>query len=915
MDGCQYPETRITAQPHFLYSVNFMFALKDIDLKTILLSILILVGAVCTGAAQSVDHWETMVYDSSQWRYIVPTAQTATTWTEPAFDDSNWTPAAGGFGYGDGDDNTLAVGASVWVRRTFDVSNLGDLEQLYLIVDYDDGFVAYLNGVEIGRRNLGTTGIPVPYNEYAILDHEAVLYAGGLPEMISVDPTALANGTNVLAVQVHNKDATSSDLTCRPFLIAGTSSANTVYGVTPNWFSPPVIFTSHLPIVVLNTMGQTIPDDPRIVIEMGIIDNGTGNLNTVTDLFNDYDGLINIERRGSSSQGFPKKQYALETQDTLNNSLDVSLLGLPNENDWILHAPYSDKTLMRNYMTYNWWRKMGWYTTRTKFCEVVLNGDYQGVYVLMEQIKWDNDRVDVEKVDENDNAGDSLTGGYIFKVDKTTGSGQTDWASHVSTFQGQAKTISFQYDYPNRDEITPQQEGYLQEYIYDWEQSLIDPTFMDAEVGYRKYVDVNSFIDYFLIEEITKNVDGYRLSTYLNKQRDSRGGKLQAGPAWDFNITLGNADYCDGGETDNWALDFPCNQAHIPFWWHRMNQDSVYWNQLQCRWKELRESLWSDSQLEADIDSNVAFLGDAIDRNFDRWNILGTDIWPNNFVGGTYEAEINYFKSWLSDRIGWLDANIGLPDDPCFSAAQQDVTISEINYNSHDTIDTDDWFELQNLTSDTLDLSFWTVYDDNEFNTFTFPMGTTILPDSFLVVARKEDQFASINPLVSNRVGSFNWGVGNGGDQITIRDFWNDFVLSVEFDDDTPWPTAPDGDSQTLEKWDYATDLNDPASWHEGCPGGSPGKAFEHCVYVGVDEQQTENLFNLYPNPAENLLWVEMTEDAFLTIYNLNGQQVFAQQVEVDKTQMDIGHLIPGLYLIDVLTENNTRYAQRIVVR
>lgn len=861
------------------------------------------------------DHWEAIVYDTVQWRYLAPTAQVPANWAEPSFDDSGWNTGIGGFGYGDGDDNTAVNNRSVFVRHQFEVTNLSDIEDLILAIDYDDGYVAYLNGVEVARRNLGTTGVPVPYTEYTPVEHEAVLYTGGTPESVQIDLNELVAGTNTLAIQVHNRNANSSDLTCRPYLFVGSGVTQQVYGDLPPWFSGPVVLVSELPIVILNTFGQTIPDDPRIVIHMGIIDNGPGSLNVQTDSLNNYDGLINIERRGSSSQGFPKKQYALETQDSLDNSVNVSLLDLPSENDWILHAPYSDKTLIRNYLTYRWWRKMGWYTTRTRFCEVILNGDYQGVYMLMEQIKWDNDRVDIEKIDTDDNAGDSLSGGYIFKVDKITGSGQQDWISHVDTFQGQNKDVYFQYDYPGRDEITSQQEDYLQQFVYDWEEALDGSSFMDAEVGYRKYVDVNSFIDYFIVEELTKNVDGYRLSTYLNKQRDSRGGKLQAGPAWDFNITLGNADYCDGGETDNWALDFPCGQQVIPFWWHRMNQDSVYWNQVQCRWWELRSDLLSWQQVSDDIDSTVMDLGDAVTRNFERWNILDTYVWPNNYVGGTYGAEINYLKLWLADRIAWLDQNIGQPEYPCYSAFQPQITISEINYHSHDTLNTHDWFELQNLTSDTLDVSFWTVYDDNEFNTYTFPMGTKILPDSFLVVMKDEPDFDLYYPNLANRVGSFGWGIGNGGDHITIRDFWNDFVLDVEFDDQSPWPTAPDGNSHTLEKWDWATDLNDPNSWHAGCPGGSPGRAFTYCVYVGVDEASSENMFKLYPNPATNNTWIELNEPAELNIFTATGQKVQSAYLINGKSNIDLTHLNAGLYLFDIITDSNKRYAQRLVVQ
>ncbi len=881
---------------------------------TRLLLFLVLFLSNCGLLLAQVDHWETVVYDTSQWNYIVPSSSVPADWADLTFDDSGWDTGIGGFGYGDGDDNTAAVGASVFVRHVFSIGNLSDIEQMLIHVDHDDGFVAYLNGVEIARNNLGTTGVPVEFDEYTPAEHEAVLYSGGTPNGIYVPVANLNAGDNVLAVQVHNRNAGSSDLTCRPFLTIGTSSTITVYGPTPTWFNPPVAFTTHLPLVVLNTFGQTIPDDPRIVVHMGIVDNGQGNMNSESDAYNEYDGLINIERRGSSSQGFAKKQYALETQDTAGNSLDVSLLGLPEENDWILHAPYSDKTLMRNYLTYNWWRDMGWYTTRTKYCEVILNGDYQGVYILMEQIKWDNDRVDIEKVDGDDIQGDSLTGGYLIKVDKITGSGQTDWESHVTDFQGQPKVTRFQYDYPNRDTITPEQEAYIQQFVYNWEQSLLDSNYMDTEVGYRKYVDVNSFIDFFIIQELTKNVDGYRLSTYLNKQRDSRGGRLQAGPAWDFNITLGNANYCEGGETDNWALDFPCDQSVIPFWWHRMNQDSVYWNQVQCRWWELREGLLSWQSVNARINETEDLLGDAIDRNFVRWDILNSQIWPNNYVGGTYTAEIFYLKQWLLERMVWLDENIGQPTLGCNSAFATDVTISEINYHSHDSIDTHDWFELQNLTSDTVDLSFWTVYDGNEFNTFTFPMGTYILPDSFLVVTKDEPDFAAINPTVTNRVGSFGWGVGNGGDEIVIHDLWNDFVLSVDFDDDSPWPTAPDGNSQTLEKWDWATDLNDPASWHEGCPGGSPGRAFTYCVYASVDVVDEHENFTFYPNPSTGILWVKAEENISLSVYSVAGNVVSTRQMQTGTTEFNLSNLSAGVYVLEAITPSKGRIVKRLII-
>ena len=219
------------------------------------------------------------------------------------------------------------------------------------------------------------------------------------------------------------------------------------------------IFTSNLPIVVINTLGQNIIDDPRILCDMGIIDNGFGAMNSFSDPFNDYNGKISIEYRGSSSQGFPKKSYALETQDINGNNNNVSLLGLPVENDWILYSPYTDKYLMRNFLTFDLGRKMCNYCARTVYCELFVNGDYKGIYILMEKIKRDNDRLDIAKLDSDDLAGDSLTGGYIIKVDKFTGTGGggDSWQSNYNTIGG--NNLRIQYHYPESDDMLPHQKN------------------------------------------------------------------------------------------------------------------------------------------------------------------------------------------------------------------------------------------------------------------------------------------------------------------------------------------------------------------------------------------------------------------------------------------------------------------------
>ena len=343
--------------------------------------------------SQNIDHWETVIFDNDIWKYLEGTYEPDTNWRKLNFNDTTWLQGQGGIGYGDGDDSTIISSVtSLYLRRTFTIVDTADIVESILNVDYDDAFVAYLNNVEIARANIGTIGDHPPFNQGSISLHEAQMYQGGMPDQFVVDSQILKDnilpGNNVLSVQVHNDNISSSDLSSRIFLSFGIANTSINYWPTPSWFQPPLIFTSsNLPIVVINTLSQTIVDDPRIVCDMGIIDNGFGNINSVNDVFNDYNGKISIEYRGSSSQSFPKKAYALETQDSIGNNNNVSLLGMPIENDWILYAPSSDKSLMRNFLTFDLGRKMGNYSPRTVYCELVINGDYKGIYILMEKIK------------------------------------------------------------------------------------------------------------------------------------------------------------------------------------------------------------------------------------------------------------------------------------------------------------------------------------------------------------------------------------------------------------------------------------------------------------------------------------------------------------------------------------------------
>ena len=418
--------------------------------------------------------------------------------------------------------------------------------------------------------------------------------------------------------------------------------------------------SSDLPIVVIDTYGQSIPDDPKIPAGLKIYNKGAGQRNYLTDV-PEFDGYSGIEIRGSSSQSFPKKSYGFESWDALGNSIDVSFLGMPAESDWILNANYTDKSFIRNVMAYQVWQNMGHYATRYHFVELILNNQYQGIYIFSEKIKHDKNRLDIAKLSTTQNTGDEVTGGYIFKIDKPTGSGGSGWTSTFPPPSNNARQIFFQYEYPKETDITSQQKIYLQSNVLSFETALKSENFADTLNGFRKYASEKTFIDYFLVNELSKNVDGYRLSTFINKERDSKGGKIRMGPVWDYDIAWHNADYCGGDVTSGWAYQFPCadDDHQVPFWWSRLLEDPRYKNNLACRWQYLRQNILSNAWFDNYIDSISGQLMEAQARNFTTWPILGIYVWPNPWpYPSTYQGEVIALKSWMHDRLAWLDANI-----------------------------------------------------------------------------------------------------------------------------------------------------------------------------------------------------------------------------------------------------------------
>ncbi|MGE5612204.1 MAG: CotH kinase family protein, partial [Bacillota bacterium] len=427
-------------------------------------------------------------------------------------------------------------------------------------------------------------------------------------------------------------------------------------------------FRSNLPVVVIDSFGRSLGDTSLTPVAAAFIETGADGYADITDRV-DFAGRGGFRLRGQSSQGFPKVPYALETWDESNHDRSVSILGMPAESDWILYNPYSEKSLMQNYLAYMWSNRMGDYAVRTRYVEVFVNtdggskisysSDYVGIYILMEKIKVDENRVDIAPLTPSDNVEPDITGGYIFKKDKFD-AGERGF----TTSTGQV----FLYADPGETELTAQQKAYLTGYINSFEKALYGVNFKDPLEGYAKYIDVDSWIDAHIMVEMTKNIDGFRLSTYWYKDR---GGKIKMGPIWDYNLSMGNADYYSGSSAIGWYYS-QLSDYDYPYW-RRLFQDPDFQQRWIDRWQELRRDAFSTNRIMADIDALVQLLSDGngnypvgayptqpannpVVRNFKRWNVLGTYLWPNGYVGRGWMDDVNWMKNFLKTRLAWIDS-------------------------------------------------------------------------------------------------------------------------------------------------------------------------------------------------------------------------------------------------------------------
>jgi hypothetical protein len=443
--------------------------------------------------------------------------------------------------------------------------------------------------------------------------------------------------------------------------------------------------STELPLILINTLGQPIVQDNKINALMDIKYNGVGNITHITNPSNIYSGNIGIEIRGATSAGYPQVPYNIETRTANGSNNNVSLLGMPAENDWLLLSNYNDRSLIRNTLAYKLFGEMGNYSVKTRLCEVLVDSVYKGIYVFGEKIKVDNNRLDIAKLTSAALAGDDLTGGYI--LEQNLWDNNNSFESNFSPIDHPGFDVHFKYKYPSADSIQPAQKAYIAGYVDSLETALYSANFNDATTGYRKYLDTKSFIDYFIINELSRNGDGFKKSVYFHKDKFSNGGKLKAGPAWDFDWawkTLYGCSIFEGNDGSGWAHhinDCPTDNFSCG-WYIRLLQDSTFSNELKCIYTNYRQTILSNTYLNNYIDSVKNLVINAQVRHFKKWPILGVSgpAPEVNAIATSYLAEMDTLKQWIAVRLQWLDNNMPGVCTPTTQGIQQIQATNLLNY-------------------------------------------------------------------------------------------------------------------------------------------------------------------------------------------------------------------------------------------
>lgn len=648
---------------------------------------------------------------------------------------------------------------------------------------------------------------------------------------------------------------------------------------------------SNLPIVLITTDGGGgIPDEPGVKGNMKIIYRGPGLRNYLTDdntpAFLNYSGRIDIEIRGSSSQESPKKNYGFTTlmADNLTNN-NVSLLGMPPENDWILGGMVFDTAMIRDYLTLSLSRRIGNYAPGSEYCEVVLNGNYIGLYLLQEKIKADNNRVDVHKITPTDNLLPAISGGYITKADKPTGGDPIAWTMY--SWFGPA--VEYIHHFPKPENVTVQQTNYIRGVFFNLENAARNND-ISLISGYPSLIDVPSFVDYMLISEFAANPDAYQYSTYFHKDLN---GKLRAGPLWDLDLSYGNdlfQWFLDRSKPDIWFFQDYQNDGSR-FW-----RDLFYNTQFRCylsrRFNELIQpgQPLNQSNLESYIDQTVANISEAVARDYTRWG-----------KAGGHAQRISGIKTFIGARLSWMSANIG-SFSACSYVAVPPLVITRIMYHPMVTPEfpvSDDLEFLEIRNNSTQAVSLTGVYFRGTGLVYQFPANATLGPGLCVILASNSAEFQKKYGFPP--YGQFTRQLSNNSQALVLADGFGNIIDNVTYFDAFPWPVA-DGNGYYLKLTDVNLDNALPASWIAA-----------NDIITATDDIPYAGSLSIFPNPVAERLRIEADKTIQAVILtDMRGHTLFSFEPGTGSYEIDMTGFRPGTYILTVVTEGQTR-SEKIV--
>ncbi|MBN1820399.1 MAG: CotH kinase family protein [Prolixibacteraceae bacterium] len=653
--------------------------------------------------------------------------------------------------------------------------------------------------------------------------------------------------------------------------------------------------SSNLPIVIINTgyvngNHVEIVDEPKVAADMKIIYRSDGSRNYLSDQNNpeflNYKGKIGIEIRGSSSQVLEKKAYGLTTfSDDFEEKRNVSILGMPEENDWVLNSLAFDASLIRNYLSYDMARSTGNYAARGVYCEVIINSEYKGLYIFMEKIKIDSARVNIVEMDNTDIYDLEVTGGYIVKADKTTGGDPVAWT--MASYNG---STSYLFDNPDPFEINTAQGNYIKSQFTGF-QNLMTAHNSSVANGYPSVIDVPSFIDYMLISEIASNADSYQYSTYFHKDRN---GKLRAGPVWDYDLTYGNDLFfwgLDRSHTDVWQFDNWDNTGSR--FWKDLYNDPDFKCYLTKRWKELTaESAPLNYDVIAEkIDIISEHISEAAVRENMRWNNSGNRM-----------NEIVSMKTWLRFRIGWINSQL-YNYNACYNTYIPPLVISKIGYHPVGSqgflSEESEFIGITNNSNQQIDLTG--IYFRELGLTYQFPNDATIGPNEELVLASNKDIFKQVYGF--EPFDEFTRNLSNDTEKLVFADAFGNIIDSVRYWDVDPWPEEADGEGPYLQLIDLNLDNSLASSWKSSID-----------FSTGIMRLIKNESVNIYPNPVQFKLVVQSPDLIFnsFEIIDLTGRIIKKDnRICSNQFNIDVSDLLPEIYMLRLNCKNGERIVRR----